>query len=361
MKMWPQWDADGFEMAEKSLVSYGKALFTPKDIESRKISNDDQPPASNMSSSSASDTSSRPKPTPKTAQPPQLSSPLAMAPINPPSTSDVSTVNGDGGSMVGGGSSATKETPAVSPHPDGGDVKGGSSAAKETPAVSPHPKGGDIEGGSSAAKETPAMLKGGSSVEKETPVVSPQMLDVNRTKGGADDLFRASSGIPSLKRPMIDSPGAILQQQQGVKSRSAEKAPSESGSLNPIHDIRYAFVPSKNNVDVNLAELLKDPKKKSMREGLEWLRNKEWGSEWDVCIRGLIEFERWHGFPSEGKRMATESRPDEYKQWIKVGRCKLVDWLVSQAFSDKWWMWWQKMKTSNDEHRMNIDEDDDTD
>ncbi|KAG6821893.1 hypothetical protein H0H92_000303, partial [Tricholoma furcatifolium] len=83
---------------------------------------------------------------------------------------------------------------------------------------------------------------------------------------------------------------------------------------------------------MDLADLIKGEAKKSIRESLEWLRNKEWGTEWDVCIRGLLEFEKRHDFPIEGKRMKTQSRPDEYKQWMKSGR-KIVDVLISGTFA----------------------------
>ncbi|KAG6822476.1 hypothetical protein H0H92_013733, partial [Tricholoma furcatifolium] len=85
----------------------------------------------------------------------------------------------------------------------------------------------------------------------------------------------------------------------------------------------------------------------ALKHGLEWLRGKQWGLEWDVCVRGLIEFERLHGFTATKKdRLPNEGRPEDYADWMKVGRRKLVDWKINKkTFIRKWWSWWRNMKT----------------
>ncbi|KAG6822133.1 hypothetical protein H0H92_015126 [Tricholoma furcatifolium] len=105
---------------------------------------------------------------------------------------------------------------------------------------------------------------------------------------------------------------------------------------------------------MDLADLIKGEAKKLIRESLEWLQNKEWGTEWDVCIRGLLEFKKRHDFPIEGKRMKTQSRPDEYKQWMKSGR-KIVDVLISGTFAGEWWSWWRSVKEGDGDSGEEID------
>ncbi|KAG6809359.1 hypothetical protein H0H92_000567 [Tricholoma furcatifolium] len=314
MMIWPEADPEGFELVEKSFIEYGVKLFTKEEVESRKLT----PDSANEGAPKAG-TAALLQPT----RQPILPAATAALPSQPP------TDNG-APSQPPADDGAPSQPPADDGAPSQPPADDGAQQSEQDFPLDP-------------ALVAPAPL----SAPTDVPSPTTPSSDKETTSDPVNDSPEAMSKAATATEPSTGSP-APTSPSSGKETASQAPAPLQHANrlLAPIQALHNVVIPPKNNEDLDLADLIKGEAKNRF--------GREWGTEWDVCIRGLLEFEKRHDFPIEGKRMKVQSRPDEYKQWMKSGR-KIVDLPISGTFAGEWWSWWRGVKEGDGDSDEEVD------
>ncbi|KAG6824971.1 hypothetical protein H0H92_005271 [Tricholoma furcatifolium] len=312
--MWPEADPDGFSMAEKSIVAYGKKFFSKSTVESRRIEMEGDDSISLQSSKSVIDLDAFDDMEPEPRD--------TFLTLETPTKGELSRKNTE------------MKTNSPSMHPAEPQLSTQSTASHPT-ATEPIDS---VPASTMPTDSAPGLI------------VLTDLTEHGATLTAATDSAPASTSLPAehalLSTSPPDPPPALDLSQDPAAASASLVEPSPFPHYNfpshPPQAIANAIIPVPRNADIDLKSWASH--NVPMMEGLTWLKDQDWGAEWDLCIRGLIEFERRHGFPNETKRLSIENRPDEYKQWFKGGR-KYTNQKTNGEFPSNWWTWWHDIKT----------------
>ncbi|KAG6809257.1 hypothetical protein H0H92_000988 [Tricholoma furcatifolium] len=331
--MWPEADPEGFSLAEKSIVGYGKKFFSESVRESRRLDIQDSDSTENGINLAASSKA-------------VMDSALLLR--DPQHEADdlevqLTCARKQEASVEAQNNAEMKEkghSPFISPAPALSLPKDPPTDPTAASALCTDPIAASAPPTDPTAAAAPLTdLAAAPALPTDPIVTSAPPTDLVATAASLSDPAPTSESPnhPTLSTdPELTS--ALLLHPAPVPNSLA----STSVLPHARCAISNAFIPAPQNADIDLKTLASH--NVQMMEGLTWLKDRKWGPEWDLCIRGLIELERRHGFPVETKRLSMEERPVEYKQWFKAGR-RYTHQNTNGEFPNSWWAWWRGIKT----------------
>ncbi|KAG6836422.1 hypothetical protein H0H93_008163 [Arthromyces matolae] len=379
-KIWPQWDAEGFGVAEKSLMAYGKDFFTLDDREKRKIRRIDplekvEPLVDDSNDVNGSDSNNKVTshelvptptstvvPTPTSTHAPALNAPTTIA---TPSATGIQTSDTQSNANViipAPILAATTTGNAIIPAAIQTTITNGNKIIPATNSIgrndipidpillnndSPATTGVATNNGN----VTGSSLNTSSSSEPQSP---PDSFPT--PPGAADGITRSQA---DLVTPQIARPPAMS---TPTETSTATPALTPTSTPTEISTVTPALMPAlPQSVDTFIFpeglvagglskwESLVPIDNIGLRNALGFFMGKTWGDEWSRCVTAFFEFEQSRGFPREDGRLANDSRPAEIGQWINQRR-RWVDREICDDFSSNWWTWWRGLNENDDDN-----------
>ncbi|KAG6825420.1 hypothetical protein H0H92_003735 [Tricholoma furcatifolium] len=292
MKIWPNADKEGFELVEKLFINYGVKLFTKEEIESQKVDFSGGKESSPEAGSAALLQQSQTTPASKTAtEPGNNAGSLSESeiPIDPVLATPTPPADYIAQPTQANPSDPSDLSPAIAR----------ATLLTENSTQDPSNPSDPSDPSPSIARATsPAHNSTQNPSNPSNP--SDPSPSVARTTSPTHNSTQASDEEPkAVEPPILSSASSALLSAQTDALPQLENA----RSLSPVEQaISQVVVPPTGNADLDLEKLIPENSKKLIRKSFEWLQSKAWGTEWDVCVRGLIRAEAWLSYQGEADK-----------------------------------------------------------